>query len=202
VIGSKIKKNSLKKNEHRQAKVLSSAFIVLFFALFSLACACGNFSLNSFTTTLSKFLCSKAEASEQTFNGKWIKVVKHEFKLYVYNNDKVIKSYNVAVGRNLGQKQRAGDNRTPEGNFTVQQIQRSDYWSHDFRDGKGVIEKAYGPWFIRLKTGWKGIGIHGTHAPSSIGKNDTEGCIRLRNEELVELKNNHIKIDMPVVIVK
>ncbi|NLX75172.1 MAG: L,D-transpeptidase [Synergistaceae bacterium] len=131
-----------------------------------------------------------------------MKVVKHEFKLYVYNNDKVIKSYNVAVGRNLGQKQRAGDNRTPEGNFTVQQIQRSDYWSHDFRDGKGVIEKAYGPWFIRLKTGWKGIGIHGTHAPSSIGKNDTEGCIRLRNEELVELKNNHIKIGMPVVIVK
>jgi lipoprotein-anchoring transpeptidase ErfK/SrfK len=65
-----------------------------------------------------------------------------------------------------------------------------------------VIEKAYGPWFIRLKTGWKGIGIHGTHAPSSIGKNDTEGCIRLRNEELVELKNNQIKIGMPVVIVK
>ena len=55
-------------------------------------------------------------------------------------------------------------------------------------DGKGEIKGAYGPYFIRLKTpGHKGIGIHGTHLPESIGEKTTEGCIRLRNEDLKRL---------------
>ena len=82
------------------------------------------------------------------------------------------------------------------------QIQNASYWTHDFRDGKGEIKGAYGPWFIRLKTPWRGIGIHGTHDPRSIGKNATEGCIRLRNEELKDLKEKYIKLSMVVVIRK
>jgi lipoprotein-anchoring transpeptidase ErfK/SrfK len=79
--------------------------------------------------------------------------------------------------------------RTPEGNFSVQQIQNASTWAHDFRDGKGSIPNAYGPFFIRLRTGpWKGIGIHGTHNPNSIGTNATEGCIRLNNSDLLEFK--------------
>ena len=75
----------------------------------------------------------------------------------------VIETFGAAVGKNAGQKRRAGDMRTPEGSFTVVQIQDSSSWSHDFGDGKGPVAGAYGPWFIRLATGWQGIGIHGTH---------------------------------------
>lgn len=138
--------------------------------------------------------------TEENFQKIWIKVIKHEHMLYVMKNNKALKSYRIAVGKNLGQKERAGDNKTPEGNFIVQQIQNSSYWTHDFKDGKGVIKNAYGPWFIRLKTEWNGIGIHGTHDPKTIGSNDTEGCIRLNNKDLIELKNKYIKIGMTVII--
>lgn len=132
--------------------------------------------------------------------GTWIKIQKNEHKLYVMKGSEVIKAYGIAVGRNPGQKERAGDCRTPEGNFTVQQIQNAGSWTHDFKDGKGAIKGAYGPWFIRLKTGWNGIGIHGTHDPGSIGTDITEGCIRLQNKDVEELKKQFIKVGLPVVI--
>lgn len=107
--------------------------------------------------------------------------------LTLFRGDEVIRQYGVAVGKNPGDKLRAGDNRTPEGAFPVQQIHDAERWVHDFGDGKGVIEGAYGPLFIRLATSpWKGIGIHGTHDPDSIGTNATEGCVRMRNDDLLE----------------
>jgi lipoprotein-anchoring transpeptidase ErfK/SrfK len=93
-----------------------------------------------------------------------------------------------------------GDNRTPEGDFTISSIEDSRSWTHDFRDGKGAIRGAYGPWFIRLATpGWKGIGIHGTHDPDSIGTAVTEGCIRLKNADLIRLAA-WISVGIPVTI--
>ena len=59
----------------------------------------------------------------------------------------------------------------------------------------GEIAGAYGPWFISLDTealsggAWDGIGIHGTHDPQSIGTDASEGCIRLHNEDLQELRS-------------
>ena len=133
-------------------------------------------------------------------SGAWIKIIKSEHRLYVMDGDSAIKSYPIAVGTNLGQKQQPGDRRTPEGDFEVQQVQNASSWTHDFKDGKGVIQGAYGPWFIRLKTPWSGIGIHGTHDPNSIGNNVTEGCIRLHNSDLMELKSSYIRTGMKVVI--
>lgn len=132
--------------------------------------------------------------------GVWLKIVKNEHKLYVMKNASAVAAYPVAIGKNQGQKLKAGDCRTPEGKFFVQQVQDARSWTHDFKDGKGVIQNAYGPWFIRLKTQWSGIGIHGTHDPASIGTNATEGCIRLRNENLRTLKENYIKRGMAVWI--
>jgi lipoprotein-anchoring transpeptidase ErfK/SrfK len=34
---------------------------------------------------------------------------------------------------------------------------------------------------------WKGIAIHGTCEPDSVGRRSTRGCIRMRNEDLLEL---------------
>ncbi len=94
----------------------------------------------------------------------------------------------VATGKAYGDKQKQGDMRTPEGVFQVSDIQDSSKWTHDFGDGGGEIKGAYGNYFIRLRVpGHKGIGIHGTHAPESIGSRASEGCIRLRNEDLDEL---------------
>ena len=108
-------------------------------------------------------------------------------------------SYPIACGRNLGPKQEKGDNRTPEGHFTLQRIHESSAWGHNFHDGKGFIKHAYGPYFLRLQTGFAGIGIHGTHAPESIGTRATEGCIRLQNDSVAELVQ-HVTVGMPVII--
>ncbi|WP_419039353.1 L,D-transpeptidase [Phascolarctobacterium faecium] len=116
-----------------------------------------------------------------------ILIDKSEYKLYVLKDNEVIKQWGVAVGAKPGQKQRAGDMTTPTGNFEVDEILDASYWTHDFGDGKGEIKGAYGPNFISLVTGWDGIGIHGTHAPESIGTMVSEGCVRMRNGELLEL---------------
>lgn len=131
----------------------------------------------------------------------YIVISKESMTLKLYDkNGKIIYNFPVAVGKNYGNKQVSGDMKTPEGVFEIQQIQPASTWSHDFKDGKGPIPHAYGDWFIRLLTPpHRGIGIHGTHAPESIGTRATEGCIRLHNENLNKLKPL-LRIGMKVTI--
>ena len=121
---------------------------------------------------------------------EYIVISKETMTLKLYDsNNKVIFNFPVALGLNLGDKKKKGDKKTPEGDFTISQITAASTWSHDFGDGKGDIPHAYGDWFIRLLTPpHTGIGIHGTHDPSSIGTRASEGCIRLHNENLNKLK--------------
>ncbi len=104
----------------------------------------------------------------------------------------------IACGRRGGHKQAQGDMRTPEGAYYVTEICDARQWGHDFNDGLGYIEHAYGPWFFRLSFG-SGIGIHGTHAPQSMGLRATEGCIRLKNDDLERLRP-YIEVGTPVTI--
>ena len=133
----------------------------------------------------------------------------HTLELFQKGQQDPIRVYGIATAMNSGDKERPGDHRTPiswgyimasipgAGNwvpsatipFVVEDIYYAGDWSHDFGDGKGEIAGAYGPWFISLNTGWDGIGIHGTHDPSSIGTNASEGCIRLLNQDIAELKD-------------
>lgn len=148
------------------------------------------------------YLQRELAALDSLPQGTWIVISKEHFTLFVMDGEKVIESFGVAVGRNRGQKLRAGDNKTPEGMFRIIQMQNAESWTHDFHDGKGVIAGAYGSWFIRLQTGWKGIGIHGTHDPASIGTNASEGCIRLKNDDLQRLKDKYVKLGVKVLILK
>ena len=134
-------------------------------------------------------------------DGKYrILVSKSTYTLSLFKGNNLVKEYPIAVGRNPGDKQRVGDHRTPTGNFKIVSIEDASKWKHDFGDGKGKIAGAYGPWFLRLDAkGWKGIGIHGTHDPDSRGTMATEGCIRLSNEDIAELRRYAYR-NMPVTI--
>lgn len=111
-----------------------------------------------------------------------------------------LKQYVIACAVNLGPKKRRGDHRTPEGTFKINQLLYAKGLSHDFHDGKGPIPDAYGPWFLRLDVpGFIDIGIHGTPFPESIGSRATEGCIRMRNEDIVDLKNR-VEVGTTVII--
>ena len=134
-------------------------------------------------------------------NARFIVVDKEtlSLKLFDYSGNEV-NSYGISCGKNPGNKDRIGDLKTPEGIFHITEIEEASTWGHDFKDGKGKIEGAYGPWFLRLEVpGHKGIGIHGTHKPESIGTRDTEGCIRLKNEDIADLKEK-VNIGMVVIV--
>lgn len=139
--------------------------------------------------------------TEEIRNASFIIVSKEEMNLRLVDYKGIEKlNFPIACGKNFGNKEKIGDLKTPEGIFHITDIQNSSEWKHDFKDGNGEITGAYGPFFIRLDVpGQKGIGIHGTDRPSSIGTRDTEGCIRLRNEDLQELVK-HCDIGMMVFI--
>lgn len=108
--------------------------------------------------------------------------------------------YGIACAHNYGNKHKRGDHRTPEGIFPINEFLYAARIPHDFHDGKGPVKGAYGPWFLRLDVpGIRDIGIHGTHLPESIGSRATEGCIRLRNENILDLKSR-VKLGTPVII--
>jgi len=149
------------------------------------------------------------QAEKREFPRYRIVVVKQAFKLRLYAGNDLVKTYPIAIGKNPGDKQKIGDWRTPEGDFYISEIQDSRAWVHDFQDGKGPIRGAYGPWFLRLGTGadrtrsgkaWSGIAIHGTHDPDSIGALATEGCVRMHDADIEELKKL-VRIGTPVSIV-
>lgn len=131
---------------------------------------------------------------------KIIYINKQDLQLLVIDRQNVVFRTSVCLGQNYGQKLKSGDHKTPEGWFTISMIQESASWSHDFNDGKGPRKGAYGPWFFRLKTPISThIGIHGTCFPNSIGKRESEGCVRLKNEDIVKLKQ-YVFIGMKVYI--
>ena len=140
----------------------------------------------------------------------FILISKPEYRLYVcevVDGDTLKRvHYPVCVGKNKGQKQKKGDMKTPESSwekpFVVTEIKNSSYWFHDFGDGRGSI-LAYGKWFIRLSSPFKGIGIHGsTNNAETVPGRASEGCIRLLDKDIIHLKENYVFVGMRVVIKK
>lgn len=98
-------------------------------------------------------------------------------KLAVVEDGQVVKIYRTAVG--------APSSPSPKGEFTIiHRIPKPTYYA------PGTIIRS-GP-NNPLGTRWlglsvKGFGIHGTNVPRSIGKNQSHGCIRMKNRDVEEL---------------
>jgi hypothetical protein len=127
----------------------------------------------------------------------WIDKNNPSLSVYQNTNKGLIKieEFIASTGRNEGKKERRGDNKTPEGSFYIKSIENSSNWVH--WSGK---KNAYGPNFLRLETGFQGIGIHGTNEPHLLGKNVSEGCIRLSNENLIYLLENYANLGTKVIV--
>ncbi len=117
------------------------------------------------------------------FKGDWkMKVSKKHFILYLYDNDNIFMAFNIGIGK---------QGRTPTGTFTVEAKTKEPVW---YKDGRkvpyGDKENILGTRWMELKpTGstnpnYKGYGIHGTWLPDEIGKDTSNGCIRLANENI------------------
>lgn len=129
-----------------------------------------------------------------------ILVDKPSATLYLRDNGEILMEIPVCLGRGIGQKKRQGDHKTPEGQYKIKSIENASGFTHDFHDGRGKVKGVYGPWFFRLNTPQSShIGIHGTDQPETVGARESDGCIRMRNEDLEELKK-HVFVGMDVII--
>ena len=121
-------------------------------------------------------------------------VEKSKNQLQIVMNDLPIYTFRVATGKTL--------DKTPEGTYKI-------------------IRKVKKPWYLPknipggdptnpIGTRWLGLnvsetdgykyGIHGTNDPSSIGKHVSQGCIRMRNED-IEWLFRHIPLNTEVRII-
>ena len=139
----------------------------------------------------------------------FIVISKLETTLSVYevvDKDTVkVACYPCCLSKNKGNKEKRGDMKTPESPegqpFSIVNIQDAHTWTHDFGDGRGEI-LSYGNWFLRLKTpGHTGIGIHGsTNNETPMPGRASEGCIRLRDCDIIHLKEHYAFVGMAVII--
>lgn len=122
----------------------------------------------------------------RVFGGKMtLEVSKSRNDLLLMANGRFFKRYRVGTGKY---------DRTPLGTFVVGERIKEPVWWRD--DGKtvpfGDKENILGTRWMSLKaTGTTaavtGYGIHGTWEAESIGKAESAGCIRMRNEDVEEL---------------
>ena len=141
-------------------------------------------------------------------NNCFIVMSKKDYYLYVYegqgDDTVMVARYDACFSLKKGQKEASGDMRTPhctfDEPFSITEIKDASTWEHDFGDGRGSI-KSYGDYFLRLKTGHSGIGIHGsTNNVESVPGRASEGCIRLHDEDIIDLAENYAFVGMKVVI--
>lgn len=106
-----------------------------------------------------------------------ILVDKSQNLLFLKSDDEVVKTYIASTGKN---------NSTPTGTFKITNKLVDPTW---FKSG-AVISPGSPDNFLGSR--WLGFdlasyGIHGTVDPQSLGKQVTEGCVRLSNRDVEEL---------------
>ena len=133
---------------------------------------------------------------------RFIIVDKGKMRVELYDKfGRLEKSYRCACGKNYGNKRQKGDCRTPEGFFRAGGVRNSADWHYTDENGKRSEKPGqYGPRFIRIITpGYSSTGIHGTDAPWSVGGRRSHGCVRLTNENILELAE-FVEKGMPIIV--
>jgi LysM repeat protein len=110
-------------------------------------------------------------------NEKRILINTKQHYLELYNSDKKIAHYPVAVGKN--------STPTPTGNFKVL-LKR--------KNPGGVLGSRW------IQFTWQEHGVHGTNQPWLIGQAVSHGCVRMYNRD-VEKVYNHVKVGTPIKII-
>jgi hypothetical protein len=95
-----------------------------------------------------------------------IEVYPLHHQLVVRVQGQKFKTYTVAVGN--------PSTPTPVGEYQI--IYKGKDWG-----------SSYGPRWLGLNVPWGIYGIHGTNKPYSIGQHLSHGCIRMRNNDVIEL---------------
>ncbi|MBE9140932.1 L,D-transpeptidase [Nodosilinea sp. LEGE 07088] len=117
-----------------------------------------------------------------------------ERRVYVYDDEQMLESFPVAIG--------ASNTPTPLGQFEIFQMIVNPVWQSPwtgeiFSPGPNSALGLRWIGFVELPGGI--IGFHGTPTVDSIGQAASNGCVRLRNEDVLALYA-HVSIGMTVVV--
>lgn len=142
-----------------------------------------------FNTTTELIIKSNGLADDKIAPGRKLKVWTEPFTIFVdksqnililkTKDEEVIKTYSVSTGAN---------NCTPVGNFKIVDKIPNPPW---FKPGSenpipsGSPENILGARWLGLNL--PGYGIHGTTDPQSLGRQVTQGCVRMANSDVEEL---------------
>lgn len=119
------------------------------------------------------------------------------FKLRLYKNLRLVKTYKIAVGM-------AGL-ETPAGLYTINDRQVNPTWNVPNRDwagdlaGKSIPPGPDNPLVARWLGIYDGVGIHGTKDLDSLGTAASHGCIRMDPKDVIALYPR-VPIGTPVYI--
>jgi LysM repeat protein len=106
---------------------------------------------------------------------------KGEFRLTLLFGGLYAREFRIGTGRG---------GCTPEASFAIDtKIERPTYFSREGTFPFGHEKNILGTRWLGFKSTdeHKGFGIHGTRFPESVGREESSGCIRLRNEDVEDL---------------
>jgi len=159
---------------------------------------------SKFNTAYELIMKINNKSREMLRIGERLKILKGEISLLVDKSDftltvlldgHFIKQYSVGIGK---------FDKTPEDVFVVKDKLKEPVWYspdgvYKFGDPRNLLGTR---WMgFEDKGDFYGYGIHGTHDPSTVGKESSNGCIRLTNENVEELFK-FVKIKTKVAIQK
>jgi len=123
-------------------------------------------------------------------------VSKNEFTLTVLMDDHYVKQYRIGTGKN---------DKTPEGVFEVKNKMANPTWYspqggvYPYGDENNILGTR---WIgFKEKENLVGFGIHGTTLPETIGTASSDGCVRMKNEDVEEMYD-FVTSDTEIVIQK
>lgn len=116
-------------------------------------------------------------------------------RVYVYQDEQVKTSFRIAVGR-------AGW-ETPTGRYEVISMVEHPTWQHPFT-GEIVPPGNGNPLGVRWIGFWTDgkntIGFHGTPNEETVGRAASHGCIRMYNDDVINLFEM-VQVGTPVIVV-
>jgi lipoprotein-anchoring transpeptidase ErfK/SrfK len=123
-----------------------------------------------------------------------------ENKLYHYENGKIAHSWTVATG--------LPEYPTPSGIYSVTELRFMPTWVNPAPDGWGASMPAMippgpgNPLGLRaINWSASGIRFHGTSATYSLGYNASHGCVRMSNDDVIQLYEM-VEVGTPIVSVE
>ena len=150
-------------------------------------------------------LCSGAVSSEETQTADLVLVVKSVSRLYLIREGQEFDSFQVAFGASpRGHKQQQGDERTPEGRYTLDyKNSNSSYYKSihisypNAKDRENASKRGVKPGGDIMIHGQR----NGYEGFSTITQlfNWTNGCIALKNREM-DIMWRAVKIGTPIEI--